>query len=427
MLGLGSNLSKVGLSTPGIVTDNLVLKHNYNAGAVVPVSDGAAYFTGTGNRIVLSSDIVHALSGGTTTYCFWANRASVNSWDIALGYNGQSSYRFIVFDDDADRLQVESDTDGSAAYGTISPAMSANEWHHFAVTMNSGTVAMYMDGVSLTMADATIGSDDTTINCIGGGANSSNNCFHGYMCNVGIWNSILTQAQIKSIMWKNYAGLSDSEKTNLVSWWNLDKTIGQTIDSSINTNNSNNPTASYNYSDKLVFDNNGSFNTTVLEETLSADVESDGGGTSGGWSLGVNIRAVGDVTTVTKNGRRAIKIQNGSEDDSESQNSMYKTVACTVGKVYKFSCYMMTDTPMTTPTKSLRMGAYDSGEDPDGQYSAYTNATDWEYASVYMRADTTSINFYLRSANDTGTGISNVTYFSGMKVEESSGNDGELI
>tara|TARA_Y100000310_G_C20181968_1_gene578581 strand:- start:37 stop:603 length:567 start_codon:yes stop_codon:yes gene_type:complete len=26
-------------------------------------------------------------------------------------------------------------------------------------------------------------------------------------------------------MWKNYAGLTSSEKTNLVSWWNLDSTI----------------------------------------------------------------------------------------------------------------------------------------------------------------------------------------------------------
>ena len=43
----------------------------------------------------------------------------------------------------------------------------------------------------------------------------------GYICNAGIWSSVLTQAQIKSIMNKNYAGLTDSEKTNLVSWWNL--------------------------------------------------------------------------------------------------------------------------------------------------------------------------------------------------------------
>ena len=43
-LGLSSSLSKGGLATPSIVTDSLVLKHNYAAGGVVPVSDGSAFF-----------------------------------------------------------------------------------------------------------------------------------------------------------------------------------------------------------------------------------------------------------------------------------------------------------------------------------------------------------------------------------------------
>jgi len=38
-----------------------------------------------------------------------------------------------------------------------------------------------------------------------------------------VWSAVLTQPQIKSIMNKNYAALSASEKTNLVSWWNLDE------------------------------------------------------------------------------------------------------------------------------------------------------------------------------------------------------------
>ena len=41
------------------------------------------------------------------------------------------------------------------------------------------------------------------------------------MCNVGIWSAALTEAQIKSIMYKKYRGLNTSEKANLVSWWNL--------------------------------------------------------------------------------------------------------------------------------------------------------------------------------------------------------------
>jgi len=44
----------------------------------------------------------------------------------------------------------------------------------------------------------------------------------GYICNVGYWlGKALDQAEVKSIMNKNYAGLSASEKEDLVSWWNL--------------------------------------------------------------------------------------------------------------------------------------------------------------------------------------------------------------
>ena len=55
MLGLGNSLSKGGMTGPTIVTDALVLKHKYDAGAVVPVSDGAAYFDGVDDYIDLGS------------------------------------------------------------------------------------------------------------------------------------------------------------------------------------------------------------------------------------------------------------------------------------------------------------------------------------------------------------------------------------
>ena len=50
-LGIGASLPRSGIVTPGIVTDNLVLKHNYAKSSVVPVSDGAAYFDGTDDYI----------------------------------------------------------------------------------------------------------------------------------------------------------------------------------------------------------------------------------------------------------------------------------------------------------------------------------------------------------------------------------------
>ena len=46
-----------------------------------------------------------------------------------------------------------------------------------------------------------------------------------YACNIAIWSKFLTQAEIKSIMWKSYADLTgdatSGEKQSLVSWWNL--------------------------------------------------------------------------------------------------------------------------------------------------------------------------------------------------------------
>ena len=46
-LGLGSKVSKTGLTTPTVVTDDLVLKHKYDRDSLVPVSNGAVYGDGT--------------------------------------------------------------------------------------------------------------------------------------------------------------------------------------------------------------------------------------------------------------------------------------------------------------------------------------------------------------------------------------------
>ena len=56
-LGLGNNLSRTGMVTPGIITDNLVLKHNYSAGSVVPISDGAAYLNESNADYITMGDV----------------------------------------------------------------------------------------------------------------------------------------------------------------------------------------------------------------------------------------------------------------------------------------------------------------------------------------------------------------------------------
>ena len=224
-LGLGTNLSRAGMVTPGIITDNLVLKHKYDAGAVVPVSDGAAYFggAGTNNRIAINStefgeDGEHV---SNHTFAFWAKRNTIGSvHHTILGRSSSSSYSHIRLSSD-NYLKFESDAAGDEATVTLNTVDT--NWHHYAVTANSGTVTAYQDGVACSVS-GDVNGGNITLNQIGSansGGGDADNEMDGYICNLAYWSAVLTQAQIKSIMWKNYAGLTDSEKTNLVSWWNL--------------------------------------------------------------------------------------------------------------------------------------------------------------------------------------------------------------
>lgn len=219
MLGLGSNLSKVGLSAPRIVTDNLVLKHKYNAGEVVPISDGAAYFNGNSDNIQFSTITLD--SNGNSSLVFWAKRTEINASDTVIGNVAESAKGQIRFQADG-TIDFESDTNGDTAAATLNVSGNNTDWHHYAFICTSGTLTVFQDGVSCSVSSAGM-SDDMTLNVMGGdGTDGDGNNYAGYLCNVAIWTAAITQPQIKSIMNKNYAGLTDSEKTNLVSWWNLD-------------------------------------------------------------------------------------------------------------------------------------------------------------------------------------------------------------
>ena len=236
MLGLGNNLKKGGLTTPGIVTDSLVLKHKYDAGSVAPVSDGAAYFDGTDDYITMG-DITGVDGSATLTLACWVflrddgvhpfiTKGDYNSsgkcfaWDIDWG-GSSGRLRFSV---------VNEGSNGGFWYrNSMNQYITQNAWHHLAVTYSNtdDRVYFYVDGIQY--APAIEGASNTFVNIpntsdelkIGAASTTAGSFLKGYVCNAGVWTSELTQAQIKSIMWKNYEGLTSSETTNLVSWWNL--------------------------------------------------------------------------------------------------------------------------------------------------------------------------------------------------------------
>jgi hypothetical protein len=220
-LGLGASLSKTGLATPGIVTDSLVLKHNYAAGGVVPVSDGSAFFDGTDDYIAI---------GNVSNLNFTTGSFSVGAW-IKTSASGSNDgiickdlkWQFMM--DSSNKLHLALlDTSGTNPNVSSATSINTGEWTHVAGVRHVADDKLYvyingtLDGSVTDTTDETIASSATVD--IGRRADSGE-FFNGYICNVGVWSAVLTQAQIKSIMWKNYAGLDSSETTNLVSWWNL--------------------------------------------------------------------------------------------------------------------------------------------------------------------------------------------------------------
>ena len=213
-IGLGTGIGRSIVHTPGIVTDSLVMKHMYPAGAVQPLSDGAAYFTG-GNHIDISERTMD--TDGNCCIMFWAKRTEVSSEDAILGHTSTNTQQYIRFDN-LTTLDVESNTDGDIA-NIVLPNPNTYNWHHYAIVATSGTLTAYQDGVSCSITNPGM-SDDTTFNVIGQSA--SGKSFEGYLCNLGLWSNSFTQAQIKNLMWKSFSDLTEDEKNlGLIHWWDL--------------------------------------------------------------------------------------------------------------------------------------------------------------------------------------------------------------
>ena len=234
-LGLGSNLSKPRLITPGIVSSSLVLKHKYDAASVVPISDGAVDLNGTSDYVSTSfmPDYIHT----NATIAFWINMKDFSS-DQYMGSHNNKRWYF-GFSSAQMFFGVANAHNGSSLI-TISPSVSAGEWFHYCVTAIDGTATGYINGIpqgTLSYAQSASTNPDTGFTI--GVQNQSGGSFGGYMnayiCNLGQWSTGLTQAQIKSIMNKRYTDLTSSETTNLVSWWSLDSTARDSFGSNHGT------------------------------------------------------------------------------------------------------------------------------------------------------------------------------------------------
>ena len=127
-----------------------------------------------------------------------------------------------MFFKSANTLQLSLDSNDVATSTTFT---DIGRWYHIAIVQDDANndQQIYVDGVLDTSGTVDVDLDNAVASfTIGCNFNGTTEEFIGYMCNVGVWSRALTQPEIKSIMWKQHADLSTSEKTSLVSWWNLD-------------------------------------------------------------------------------------------------------------------------------------------------------------------------------------------------------------
>ena len=231
-LGLGTSYSKSGIVTPGVVTDSLVMKHMYPAGAVQPLSDGAAYF-----GVHTDDDHIECgttgLNPNSITISVWVNHGGTDqsqSYARIVGGDGDEMSWHLRYDPSGNRFVGRFSANGSVSElcQTDSSYTDYSKWYHVAVNYDAstGTCKIYVDGVH----------DGTDTGGISGNlhvpstpgvriaqeTDGTANNWEGYICNLGVWGRVLTQSEIKSIMWKQHADLTTTEKTSLVSWWNLD-------------------------------------------------------------------------------------------------------------------------------------------------------------------------------------------------------------
>ena len=230
-LGLGASLGKTGLTTPGIVTSGLVLKQNYDTGAVVPISDGAAFFDGTDDYIEFGDNANFDLGNSDFSIAAWINKTGNTSEVIfskgALGVAG--GYSFSCGDGSSQDLWLQVESSGAYILANSSTVL-ASGWNYVVAVCDkseSDGLKLYINGAEAAYTGTPGDPSGITIesgtgfNARIGTKHAGGVFFTGNICNVSIWSVVLTQAQIKSIMYKNYAGLNASQITNLVSWWNL--------------------------------------------------------------------------------------------------------------------------------------------------------------------------------------------------------------
>jgi|9_EtaG_2_1085328.scaffolds.fasta_scaffold00210_33 hypothetical protein len=409
-LGLGTGIGRSGIVTPGVVTDSLVMKHMYPAGAVQPVSDGAAYFDSTDDYIDCGASN-SIITGTNVTYACWVNVSDADQARLITSQKGSGSTNLSLGIHNNNGANVEGyitlivwDGSSNHRYVNFDADINDNKWHHIVATTTSSAQNLYFDGALVATQSHTFGNSVSSNIFTLGAINGTSEFLGGYMANVGVWNRVLTQAEIKSIMFKQYADLTTTEKTSLVSWWNLDTAYDSFVHNEAGGSTS---------IENIAFDNHHGGGNIYGSELISNGDFSNG---TTGWSNQSN--SWDDAFEVDSQNRLHLQASSVAYPQVNSTG-----FSITGGKTYRIQ-YTATN---VSSTHNMFVGIYDnasvaSAESPS-DYSEQITGT--ETVDTYFYATDTETVYLKLWINNSGT-PSGEAYLSNVSVTEVNGNTGSL-
>ena len=136
--------------------NNLTVTSNNGAKITSSISKfggTSGFFDGTNDYISTPNTVSNFSTGDFTIEC-WFYKVSTNSTLISncTATNTDNNYFAINAGTDYAVIQIRDDSGQAFAYG---PSTTSNQWNHIAVTRNSGTVTVFVNGVSGTPVSIT--------------------------------------------------------------------------------------------------------------------------------------------------------------------------------------------------------------------------------------------------------------------------------